>query len=122
MEYCQNSSLNKSNDIEIGITEIVYKYIHNPITESIVMQGLEPFDSWTDLYELICNFRKYTQDDIVIYTGYRKTEIKKYINELNKFQNIIIKFGRYVPSEEKHYDSILGVYLANDEQYAERIS
>jgi hypothetical protein len=114
--------LNKSDDIEIDITDIINRYIHNPITESIVMQGLEPFDSWIDLYELICNLRKYTQDDIVIYTGYRKTEIEKYIEELNKFQNIIVKFGRYVPNEEKHYDDILGVYLANNEQYAERIN
>jgi hypothetical protein len=121
-EYCQNSSLNKVDNIEINIDEIVDRYTQNPITESIVMQGLEPFDSWIDLYEVVCKLRQYVKDDIVIYTGYRKDEIENHINELKKFENIIIKYGRYIPNEENHYDDILGVYLANDEQYAERIS
>jgi len=32
--------------------------------------------------------------------------------------NIIVKFGRYRPNQEKHYDKILGVFLASDNQYA----
>lgn len=33
-----------------------------------------------------------------------------------------LKFGRYIPNQTPHYDSILGVNLASDNQYAERIS
>lgn len=63
-----------------------------------------------------------TQDDIVIYTGYCKEEITEYIGKLKIFPNIIIKFGRFIPNQEKHYDEVLGIYLAFDNQYAERIS
>ena len=35
---------------------------------------------------------------------------------------IIIKYGRFIPNQQKHYDEILGVYLASDNQYAEKIS
>ena len=48
-DYCQNSPLAKSTIIEISIDDLVNKYINNPITEAIVMQLLEPFDSWSDL-------------------------------------------------------------------------
>ena len=37
------------------------------------------------------------------------------------FDNIIIKYGRFIPGQEKHYDKILGVYLASNNQYAERL-
>ena len=60
-------------------------------------------------------------DDIVIYTGYNKDEVKEYIYWLSDFSNIIIKFGRYIPNQEKHFDEILGVYLSSDNQYAEKI-
>ena len=39
-----------------------------------------------------------------------------------KWENIIIKFGRYIPNQEKHYDDVLGIELASDNQYAEVIS
>jgi len=121
-KVCQNGTLATSPDITIGVKSIVNRYINNPITSSIVCGGLEPFDAWDDLYQLIVYMRVSTQDDIVIYTGYYKEEIEEYINELKAFRNIIIKFGRYIPNQEKHYDEILGVYLASNNQYAEKIS
>ena len=121
-EYCQNSPLSKVEDIEIDITDIVIRYLNNPITESVVMQGLEPFDSWNDLIGLVDCLRCSTNDDIVIYTGYYKEEIADRIALLSKYKNIIIKYGRYIPCQEKHYDKILGVSLASENQYAERIS
>ena len=36
--------------------------------------------------------------------------------------NIIIKFGRFVPMQQPHFDPILGVNLASDNQYAKQIS
>ena len=121
-EYCQNSPLSKAEDIEMDITDIVIRYLNNPITESVVMQGLEPFDSWDDLIEFVKQLRESTDDDIVIYTGYNKEEIADKITLLSKYKNIVIKYGRYIPRQEKHYDDVLGVYLASSNQYAERIS
>ena len=121
-EYCQNSPLSKAKDIEIDITDIVIRYLNNPITESVVMQGLEPFDSWDDLIEFVKQLRESTDDDIVIYTGYYKEEIADKIALLSKYKNIIIKYGRYIPDPKKHYDEVLEVYLASSNQYAERIS
>ena len=72
---CQNSQLAKEPDIEISIIEIVSRYVKNPITKAVVFSGLEPFDSFMDLLYLIEEFRKYTNDDIVIYTGYTETEL-----------------------------------------------
>lgn len=121
-EYCQNSPLSKAEDIEMDIADIVIRYLNNPITESVVMQGLEPFDSWDDLIEFAKQLRESTDDDIVIYTGYYKEEIADKIALLSKYKNIIIKYGRYIPNQEKHYDEVLGVSLASENQYAERIS
>ena len=121
-EYCQNSPLSKAEDIEMNISDIVIRYLNNPITESVVMQGLEPFDSWDNLIEFIKQLRESTDDDIVIYTGYYKEEITDKIALLSKYKNIVIKYGRYIPCQEKHYDEVLGVYLASSNQYAERIS
>ena len=120
--YCQNSPLAREKNIEIDIKEIVSKYMNNPITESIVMQGLEPFESWNDLLEIVKQLREKCNDDIIIYTGFNKDEILEQVKVLSKYSNIIIKFGRYIPDQEKHYDEILHVYLASDNQYAEKIS
>lgn len=121
-EHCQNSPLSKSEDIEIDISDVIIKYLNNPITKAIVMQGLEPFDSWNDLIEFIDRFRKSSDDDIVIYTGYYKEEIADKTALLSKYKNIIIKYGRYIPNQEKHYDKVLGVWLASNNQFAEKIS
>ena len=121
-EYCQNSPLSKAEDIEIDIINIVIRYLNNPITESVVMQGLEPFDSWDDLIEFVKHLRESTDDDIVIYTGYYKEEIADKVALLSKYKNIVIKYGRYIPDQKEHYDEVLGVSLASENQYAERIS
>lgn len=120
---CQNSSLvTNSEIINIDEQKIVNRYIDNPITTSIVISGLEPFDSYKDLFILIKAFREKTLDDIIIYTGYNKNEIENNIEELKQFKNIIIKFGRFIPNQEKHYDKVLQVTLASPNQYGEKIS
>ena len=120
---CQNSSLvTNSEIINIDEQKIVKRYIDNPITTSIVISGLEPFDSFNELVILIRSFREKTSDDIVIYSGYNKEEITSYIEELKQFKNIIIKFGRFIPNQEKHYDEVLQVTLASPNQYGEKIS
>ena len=119
---CQNGALANSPDISISIDRLVERYINNPITEAIVYQGLEPLDTWEDVLELTDAFRQQTDDDIVIYTGYTKCEIRDKVEELKKYKNIVMKYGRYVPNEKTHYDKVLGVDLASDNQFAERIS
>ena len=121
-EYCQNSPLAREKNIDLKIEDIIDKYINNPITESIVMQGLEPFDSWSDILNIVKQLRDKCNDDIVIYTGYYKEEIGNEIFILSQYKNIIIKYGRYIPNQEKHYDEVLGIWLASDNQYAEKIS
>ena len=120
---CQNSSLiENTNIINIDEQIIIDRYIKNPITHSIVISGLEPFDSFNDLVILIKSFREKTLDDIVIYSGYNKEEITSYIEELKQFKNIVLKFGRFIPNQEKHYDEVLQVTLASPNQYGEKIS
>ena len=121
-KVCQNGTLATTPNINIGVKTIVNKYINNPITKSIVCGGLEPFDTFDDLLQLIDYLRVSTDDDIVIYTGYYKEEIEDKITLLSKYKNIVIKYGRYIPGQEKHYDKVLGVSLASENQYAERIS
>ena len=121
-EYCQNSPLSKAEDIEMDISNIVIRYLNNPITESVVMQGLEPFDSWDDLIEFVKQLRESTDDDIVIYTGYYKEEIIDQVEILRKYKNIIIKYGRFLYNDKPIFDDILGITLASSNQYAERIS
>ena len=120
---CQNSTLANEPNIDISIIEIVSRYVKNPITKAVVLGGLEPCDHRL-LPRLIKEFRKYTADDIVIYTGYTEEELKEdgILTDIKKYDNIIIKFGRFVPNQEKHYDEILGVELASPNQYARRIS
>ena len=119
---CQNMGLVKQPNIEISNINIVNRYIDNPITKAIVFGGLEPFDSWDDMFEIIHMIRHLCEDDIVIYTGYNKEEIIDKVNLLENFKNIIIKYGRFIPNQEKHYDEILGVELASTNQWAEKIS
>lgn len=119
---CQNSALAQAPNIEVTIESVVNRYLSNKITSAIVCGGMEPFDSWEDLKVLVKTLRMDTDDDFVIYTGYRKDEIQDKIEWLKQFKNIIIKFGRFVPNQIHHIDGIIGVELSSSNQYAERIS
>ena len=121
-ELCQNSPWLKQPDVEVDIFDVINKYENNNLTKAIVFGGLDPFDRFFDLWTFIYIFRSISDDDIVIYTGYNKDEIIDYIQRLIEIPNIIIKFGRYIPGQEPHYDEVLGVKLASDNQYAEKIS
>lgn len=120
---CHNGALIKSPTYNIPVHKIVGCYLKNDITQAIVCQGLEPFDSYTELMILIELLRNKTDDDIVIYTGYTEEEIDLYINKLvtRGYKNIIVKFGRFIPNQPSHFDSILGVILASPNQYAKKI-
>ena len=129
---CQNSELTLAHGYNIGIRTLVKRYLTNPITKAIVISGLEPFDSPELLYELVLGFREVgCLDDIVIYTGYTEKELTlddsgrqevATYNWLRHYPNIYIKFGRFVPNQEPHYDEVLGVNLASDNQYGKKVS
>ena len=121
-QVCQNGALASEPIIEIEVDEIIKRYINNPISKALVCGGLEPFDNFTNLFELVSRFREISDDDIVIYTGYKEIEIYDLVYlVLSKYKNIIIKFGRYIPDKEEIYDELLGVTLASNNQYARKI-
>lgn len=117
-QICQNSDLAKAPIIEIDDEEIIQRYIANPITEAIVCGGLESFDSFNELFNLIYILRQKNNDDFVIYTGYYPEEIQDKIKKLFMFKNIIIKFGRFIPDKPHRFDKTLGIELSSDNQFA----
>jgi len=119
---CQNSPIAKAKTIEIDDDKIVERYVKNKLTHAVVIAGLEPFEQFDELIALIGKFREKTKDDIVVFTGFYENEISEKLSKLKQFENIIVKFGRYIPGQEVHKDKVLGVNLANKEQYAVRIS
>ena len=121
---CQNSSLALSKTITINDNEIIKRYLANDISKAICFAGLEPFDQFDEVVHFVKLLRhKYhCDDDVVIFTGYNKFEIEDQIEILKKYKNIIIKYGRYIPRCERHFDKTIGVYLASPNQYGEVIS
>ena len=119
---CQNSELAKAPTIEINNANLINRYLNNPITEAITIGGLEPFDTFEDTLSFINDFRDYSDDDIVLYTGYNYEEIKHLIDILKCYDNIIVKFGRFIPNKPHKYDELLGVSLASDNQEAKNLN
>lgn len=118
---CQNLPLVSQPTLEIDNKRLIQRYLANPITKAVVIGGLEPFDDTLDLINFIFDFRSCCNDDIVIYTGYNQDEIIQYIDRIYYIKNIIIKFGRYIPNQKPHYDEVLGIMLASDNQKGVKI-
>ena len=121
-EHCHNIDMANLPDIEICAEDVAIRYVDNFITSAVVCSGLEPFDTFHDLYQLVEELRDLTEDTIIIYTGYTEDEIAPKIEQLQAYRNIVVKFGRYKPNLEKCYDELLGVTLASNNQYAKQIS
>ena len=137
---CQNHPNYNSNFIDISVDDLCKRFINNDLSKAIVFGGFEPLDSPFDTETLIDTLRnKYSCDlPIIIYTGYTEDELngihKKDYDGVNydklqavfkqiiSYDNIIIKFGRFIPNKESHYDSVLGVKLASDNQYAKQFN
>lgn len=120
--HCQNSSIVKQKTIKENISKLIKRYLNNDITHAIVFGGLEPFDQIDELISFILTFRKYSYDDIVIYTGYTEIEVYDKLDAIllanNHNGKIIIKYGRFKSNGKKRYDNILGIELASSNQYA----
>lgn len=117
-DICQNHAIYNEPNLDVSMGEIINIYDNNPLTKAIVCGGMEPFDSEVDLQRFIAEFRHNHSDDVVIYTGYTEEEVKDKVEKLSSFGNVVIKFGRYIPNQKPHFDEVLGVYLASDNQYA----
>mgnify|MGYP000755683499 FL=1 len=61
------------------------------------------------------------EDDVVIYTGYYPEEIPEQLHALSLYENVFVKFGRYIPNKSHRFDPVLGVELASDNQYAANV-
>lgn len=119
---CQNCDLYSAEIIEIKNHTLIERFKNNPITEAIVIGGMEPLDQFEELLSLIKDFRESgIANEFVIYTGYNKYEITEKIQELKKSSNIIVKYGRFIPNDEKRFDKVLGVNLISSNQYAEKL-
>lgn len=121
---CQNEPWYKEPIQELNNSKIITRYLNNNLTKAIVFGGLEPFLQYEEIKEFIKLLREdyKCEDSVIIYTGYTKQEVLTQVEELSQWKNIIIKFGRYIPNNKTHKDSILGVVLASENQYAEKIS
>ena len=122
VSLCHNCLIENEYE-EISNKDILQRYKDGQgLFKSLIFAGREPMDSFEELVELIRDFRELYNDDIVIYTGFYKNEIFSKLAIIKMFENIVVKFGRFIPNQEKVYDNILQVYLANKEQYVEKIS
>lgn len=124
LSACHNDEWRSRDPVVMSNRRICMRYMSNPLTKAIVIGGLEPFEQSNEVRKLIWMLRTVfaCDDDVVIYTGYTRSEIEEEVKQLQEFDNIIIKFGRFIPNQKPHFDEILGVELVSDNQYAERIS
>lgn len=124
LSVCQNDGWRSCAPVNVNTRGLCERYLNNPLTKAIVFGGLEPFEQFDEMAWVIAVLRRNYRcnDDIVIYTGYYPDEIVDKVSKLSEFENIIIKFGRYVPDRPSRMDDVLGVELASDNQYAIKIS
>jgi len=119
IETCQNNLIASMLDIEISADEILRRYLSNPLSKAIVFGGLEPFLQFEDVFQVIKQFRECgVFDPIIIYTGYTEDEVENKVAQLELYNPIIIKYGRFIPNDEAHFDEALGVTLASRNQYS----
>lgn len=124
LSVCQNDGWRSGAPIVLSNRELCQRYLNNPLTKAIVFGGLEPFEQFKELERFIFTLRHVfgCDDDVVIYTGYNPEELSSELNVLSwHYNNIIVKFGRFVPNSQHRFDEVLGVELASDNQYAVQI-
>lgn len=122
---CQNNNCINNPKVITTIKKLIDLYLNQNMIKSLTFNGLEVLDNLRLLLWFIYYFRQQSQDNIIIWTGYTEEECKDLIyliKEKMKWENIIIKFGRYIPNQKFHYDEILGINLVSDNQYSKKIS
>jgi len=124
LSVCQNDGWRSCAPVNVNTRGLCERYLNNKLTKAIVFGGLEPFEQFNEMawFISVLRYNYRCNDDIIIYTGYYPDEIETEVKLLSEFENIIIKFGRYVPDRPSRVDEVLGVELASDNQYAIKIS
>lgn len=119
---CQNSHLTKLPNIELSSKEIIDIYIKHETAKALIFAGLEPMLQIDEILEIIKDFRKeFSEDDIIIFTGYNKEELTPQLAKLRLYKNIYVKFGRYIADSKPKIDPVGGIILASDNQYIEKL-
>lgn len=122
---CHNSYLSNKKPINYSIDKCIDMYKEQSLTHTITIQGLEPLDNLKQVLWLIHKVRAQCDDIIIIWTGYTIDECEDLIyliKDKMNWKNIIFKFGRFIPDQKPHFDEVLGVNLASDNQYGVKIS
>ncbi len=118
---CGNYALESSEPIPITITHLL-GYFDTRIHKCLIFGGLEPFDTYDDMYNIIDAFVEVYEDcPIIIYSGYMPNEVDYKTRNLKKsFPNtkFIVKYGRYIPNMMPKKDELLGVTLVSGNQFA----
>lgn len=123
LSVCQNDGWRSCAPITIDDDELCHRYLTNPLTKAVVFGGLEPMEQFEELLTFLDLFRDTydCEDDVIIYTGYYPEEIPEQLHTLSLYENIFVKFGRYIPNKPHRFDPVLGVELASDNQYAANV-
>lgn len=117
---CFHNELKKNHPTTLSIEKLFTDYISTTSCDAILFSGLNWLEQIEELFVLIHYIRSnHINKDIVIYTGYDKHEISDKIAMLSKFDNIIIKYGRFDATLPPRYDDVLGITLASSNQWAE---
>lgn len=121
---CHNYNLDNEEEVDLSTQSLISRVLKNKLINAVIFGGKEPMldKYFNDMLDVIECLRDKSEIDIVIYTGYYKHEISEKIEKLKKFNNIIVKFGRFKLNGKKRFDNVLGIELNNEEQYAEKIS
>jgi len=114
---CQNDNPRGLPILDYSNRKIIERYVNNPLTNAIVFGGMDAWDSINEIIELIKLFRETSDDDVVLYTGRKYSEIASKMYDLERFKNVYVKVGRYIPNQKPVIDKITGVKLANRGQY-----
>ena len=100
LSVCQNDAWRSSATIAMDDDIIIQRYLSNDITKALCFAGLEPFEQFGELLDLVTKLRTeyHCNDTVVIYTGYNLTEIDQYI-----FANILNDYKRCVDISDFRY-------------------
>jgi len=113
---CHNGGLDYVSDM--SAQDVVEKHLSiNPFAECIILSGLDPIDNWVETKQFINDFRKITDMEIVLFTGYYPNEIMDKLVELEHHEDIMFKFGRFNPINKPRFDDLGGVKLSTGNQY-----
>ena len=122
-EGCQNKHLSQLPSQIFPDEEILERFRNNPLTEAIVIGGLEPFEQ---LQELVIFIGEAIKSDfkvpIIIYTGFEIDDFDLYWSGFEPAAKIykgpvIVKFGKYIADKPSYFNEDLGVSLISDNQY-----